>query len=206
MPGSENADICDTRRELVGLGELKNSPQAKADFEKYAVKLKDQEASYKDFCRQTKLTPQNERLRVYEYNKSLSQKAVWADKKAQKIEINYQKYVTMITSSGNPRKITGLPPETLRYTTNVDFPNIQSVVPKYVNLTDVTLLGGKGTSIPIRDVKRLITVYENCSDMAQWEKKAAICYGDNYRYEIHWYEYMGKSYADEYKTKGVKKL
>lgn len=72
----------DTRVKLSAYGSMKDNPAAQAEFASLSVKLKEQEAEYRNFCRQTGLAEQNERLRVVGFNRSLSQKAVWANKKA----------------------------------------------------------------------------------------------------------------------------
>ena len=71
----------DTRVKLAAYGSMKDNPAAQAEFASLSVKLKEQEAEYRNFCRQTGLAEQNERLRVVGFNRSLSQKAVWANKK-----------------------------------------------------------------------------------------------------------------------------
>lgn len=71
----------DTRVKLSAYGSMKDNPAAQSEFASLSVKLKEQEAEYRNFCRQTGLAEQNERLRVVGFNRSLSQKAVWANKK-----------------------------------------------------------------------------------------------------------------------------
>ena len=72
----------DTRVQLKAYSSMKNNSLAQTEFTALSVKLKDQEAKYRDFCKQTGLAQQNERLRVVGFNRSLSQKAVWANKKS----------------------------------------------------------------------------------------------------------------------------
>lgn len=62
------------RKELVALDELPGSPEKTAVFERKSATLKQREAQYKDFSRQTGLLTQTERMRTYGYNKALSQK------------------------------------------------------------------------------------------------------------------------------------
>ncbi len=54
--------------------ELKTS--LKNDFDNLSVKLKSHEAKYKDFSYKTGLPPQKQRLQMYGFNRSVSQKAV----------------------------------------------------------------------------------------------------------------------------------
>ncbi len=85
-----------TKRQLVGLDEaLKNTPvkdslTLKTEFQAGAVKLKRQEARIADFCKQTGLKRDRFREQVFSaetengiksWTKSVSQKAVWAEKK-----------------------------------------------------------------------------------------------------------------------------
>lgn len=75
------------RSELAGLDtaikaseddELKTS--LKNDFDNISVKLKSHEAKYKDFSYKTGLPPQKQRLQMYGFGRSVSQKAVHANK------------------------------------------------------------------------------------------------------------------------------
>lgn len=70
------------RRKLTALSEIKDdSAAAQAEFSRIAQRLKGNEASYRDFCRQTGLASQKERLRTVGYGRSVSASAVWADRK-----------------------------------------------------------------------------------------------------------------------------
>lgn len=77
-----------TRRELNGytaaMEEADKSVKAEIqkDFDKTAIKLKRQEAAYKDFSYKTGLGPDPFRLQTTGFGKSISQKAVWANRKA----------------------------------------------------------------------------------------------------------------------------
>lgn len=75
-----------TRRELNGYNAaIQNADdltgaEIQKDFDKAAVKLKRQEAAYKDFSYKTGIGTQNDRLQTIGFGKSVSQKAVWANK------------------------------------------------------------------------------------------------------------------------------
>ena len=77
-----------TRRELNGYNAaIQNADgltkaEIQKDFDKAAVKLKRQEAAYKDFSYKTGIGTQNDRLQTIGFGKSVSQKAVWANKNA----------------------------------------------------------------------------------------------------------------------------
>lgn len=52
------------------------------DFDKFAVKLKKQEAKLNDFCNKTGLLKDNARVQKYGFGRRASQKAVWSNKKS----------------------------------------------------------------------------------------------------------------------------
>ena len=76
------------RRELNGYNAaIQNADgltkaEIQKDFDKAAVKLKRQEAVYKDFSYKTGISTQNDRLQTTGFGKSICQKAVWANKNA----------------------------------------------------------------------------------------------------------------------------
>lgn len=84
--------IRESRRQLAGYDEaIKNadkqtSAAIQADFERASVKLKQQEAIYKDFANQTGLSRQTDRIQVSGFDRSVSQKAVQANKLVEKIK------------------------------------------------------------------------------------------------------------------------
>ena len=72
-----------TRNGLVGLDEgMKVNPALQNEFAATSIKPKDQEARLKDFCGQTGLTYETPRVQVQGFNISVSQRTVWANKKA----------------------------------------------------------------------------------------------------------------------------
>ncbi len=75
-------EIRKDRRELVALSEIKDgNPSAQARFTKVSKRMKEHERDYEDFCRQTGLATQKERIRVQKYNRSVSMKVRWAERK-----------------------------------------------------------------------------------------------------------------------------
>jgi len=81
--------IRDTRRVLAGYDEALNAADddqlkamLKSDFDRKSVLLKKQEAAYKDFCSKTARYQDKARLQVKGFDRSVSQKAVQANKKA----------------------------------------------------------------------------------------------------------------------------
>lgn len=86
--GQERA-IRATKREIAALesainttnnGDLKTN--LRKEFEVNAVKLKNQENKLQNFIKQTRLQKDSSRTKVNGFNKSIAQKAVWANKKA----------------------------------------------------------------------------------------------------------------------------
>ena len=105
-------------------------------------------------------------------------------------------------NSGLPKKVQ-LPDEKIKQTVNVSFGAIQGVVPKGAHSENVYTMAGKGTSTPIRDLKRLHAVYGDNPE--KWEKKSADVYTDNYKYVIHWYQNGDLAPKAEFKIKGLKR-
>ena len=66
------------------------------EFYDAAQKLKRQERAYADFCKQTGLPAQKERLQTKPFNRSVSQKAVWGERKA----AEYSALESVTTSTG----------------------------------------------------------------------------------------------------------
>lgn len=98
-----------TKRELAGY-DAANDTEA---FTTQSVKLRQQKELYADFSKAADLPLQNERIQVLGFNKSMSSKAVWAEKKyVQKYAvIRYNKNGTIIvTDDWKSRKHVRLPP------------------------------------------------------------------------------------------------
>ncbi|MGN1097895.1 MAG: hypothetical protein ACI4SS_03245 [Clostridia bacterium] len=78
-----------TRNELVGLDEaVKLNPELKSEFAATSMKLKQQEAALKDFCKQTGIKYESPRVQVQGFGRSTSQKAVWANKRGLTNSVN----------------------------------------------------------------------------------------------------------------------
>lgn len=102
-------------------------------------------------------------------------------------------------------KVLPVPNTTLKQNVTYSFVGLngkieQGLVPYDVELTTVKVIAGYGSSMPIRDVDRLVATYGgNAKD---WQKKTGFAYGKSYCYEIHWYEYLEVQF--EQKLKGRK--
>lgn len=71
-------DIRATKRECMMFNEMGD----KEAFDKASVRLKAQKKKYSDYCKDTGLKQHNDRTQVYGFDRSVSSKAVWAEKKA----------------------------------------------------------------------------------------------------------------------------
>lgn len=117
---------------------------------------------------------------------------------------------TIKASSGLPKKLENLPAEKLRHTVNVNIEpsspgafEFHAVAPIGAEMNQIEVQAGKGTSSPIRDLKRLYATYGRSPE--GWQKKSGTAYGKRYHYVIHWYEHDGFIPVDEIKLKGMKK-
>ncbi|WWU63796.1 phage minor capsid protein [Clostridium baratii] len=66
-----------TKKELIGY----NAAGLNTDFKNASVKLKQQERKYKEFSKVADIPTEKDRLQVLGFNRSVSQKSVWANKK-----------------------------------------------------------------------------------------------------------------------------
>lgn len=176
-------------------------------FEAEVLKIKNAQAKYNAFCKQTGRIKRLDRTQVYDYNKSVSGKASAVNRKRDKnlLAVKSGSYQKNISSSGLP-KVVKLPNETLKQTANVNLPNMHSVVPKGTDLSSVVAIGGSGTSTPIKDVQRLVNNYPSFGDATGWQKKSGVAITNNFSYEMHWYENTGGVPSGEVKVKRVKKV
>ena len=107
-------------------------------------------------------------------------------------------------ASGLPKVVKGLPDEMIKATAEVDYPNVHGVVPKGADASAIIVMAGKGTSTPLRDLKRLYHTYPEYGKPQDWQKKAGTVKTGNYTYELHWYEANGRVPPGEIKVKRVK--
>ena len=73
-------DIRATKRECM----MFNETGDKEAFDKASVRLKAQKKKYSDYCKDTGLKQHNDRTQVYGFDRSVSSKAVWAERKNRK--------------------------------------------------------------------------------------------------------------------------
>ncbi|WP_290059824.1 phage minor capsid protein [Paraclostridium bifermentans] len=77
-----------TRTQLVGY----EAAGLKDEFTNASIILKQQEKYYREFSKVADIPTEKDRLQAYKFNKSISQKAVWAKKKYDQQEFNKFKY------------------------------------------------------------------------------------------------------------------
>lgn len=176
-------------------------------FAKQSFRVKQKQAAYNAFCKQTGRTKRLDRTQVYGYNKSISGKVTVTNRKRDKnvFDAKNGSYQKNVSSSGLP-KVKKLPNENLKQTANVNLPNMHAVAPKGADLSSVVVIAGAGTSTPIKDIQRLVSKYPSFGDANGWQKKSGVTVTDNFRYEMHWYENAGGVPAGEVKVKGVKRV
>lgn len=76
---------------------------------------------------------------------------------------------------------------------------------KNILTTDVCVIAGDGTSVPLRDLKRLYYTHRSAGSAKKWQKKVGTVKGDNFLYEIHWYSNGSYVPLDDIKTVRVRK-
>ena len=98
--------IRQSKRELAALDGARSATDDEAlkqkldrDFQRKAVTLKRREAKLEEHLRNTGLLPDNSRVRVDGFGRSVSQKAVWAERKQSIAENNSGKPITLITDT-----------------------------------------------------------------------------------------------------------
>lgn len=94
MQRAMERSIRESKRVLTGIdaarseaGDEETLARLNDGFSAESVKLKEKEAKLKDFLRQTGRDAENDRVRVPGFNRSVSQKSVWANRNRNRIEL-----------------------------------------------------------------------------------------------------------------------
>lgn len=186
-------------------------------FAEQALQVKQKQAAYNAFCKETGRAKRLDRTQVAGYNKSVSAKATAAANRAERVKANKEagkqqaKIINeTIKNSSDPKKLSKLPNEVLKHTIDVEIAKnaslpfgFSAVAPKGIELTNMEVQAGDQTSTPIKDLARLISTYSE-RDPKYWQKKSGTAYGEKFHYVIHWYENQGYVPIDEIKLKGMK--
>lgn len=181
---------------------LKNESSDRIQYERYKERLgKDAPKSFAKFqdLKYTDIDGYEDLKGFFRYKHIVPNASVNEYKDNLLIEFNKGKI-----RSSLPEEIR-LDDKTLPVTINVKHALVNGVVPKNASVTSVRIMAGDGVNSDIRDRYKLSAKYGGLP--ARWQKYGGIVLGDNFKYDIHWYENRDKSInADEtYKLKGVKK-
>ena len=183
------------QKDIANLAKLSGDDRLRREAQAKIVTLK---AQYKAVSEASGLKLRAERMVVEGYTKQQAKEATEIQNALQFI----QNDGIIKASSGLPKRVS-LPDEVLKATAEVDLPNIHGVVPTGSTVSEVYAMAGMGTSIPIRDLKRLYALYPEAGPPSGWQKKSGTVVTENFRYVVHWYENNGVVPANEIKTKGV---
>lgn len=215
---SYERNLREYKRQLVGLDEgIKNAKdpdmlaKLKTDFTDLSVEMRQYKAEYEMFSYNFSTRPQPNRTQMYadstgngikNYGKSTSMKSVWADRKEQINKIKRNDYIN--NEKPNLPKVSiandTILQDTMSYRINTNDKIIEGVIPKEVNINNVRIIAGYGTSSNIKVVNNLVKNYGG-KDW-KWQKKGGIIETPYRKYDVHWYEYNNKQY--ESKLKGLK--
>ncbi len=182
-------------------------------FKRKSKQIRDKNAQYKAFCNENNLTQRLERTQVVGYNKSVSSKANAAANRLDKenaaeaaAKAERQNYIKNIKHTLPNSNVT-LSDTTLQKTLNVDVLTkgkyeLHSVAPKDVELTDVRIIAGYGTSSNFRNAKGFAETYGG--EAYKWQKVGGLIETDNYVYDVHWHQREGSNEHYVYELISVK--
>lgn len=144
------------------------------------LKLKEKEATLKQFIKDTGRTQRTNRQQVLGFGHSQASQAVWAQRKAPLPKTVKASDTILQASLGDSR--------------------VKGIIPQGAGIGSVRVIAGAGTSSELRAVNKLAEKYGG--EASQWQKKGGIITSNSFRYDMHWYELAGRQY--EIKLKGVK--
>lgn len=181
-----------------------------AKYQKKAALLQQQNKAYNQYCEDTGLKKQSDRISIAKWDRSQAAKATAVARKYNIQQEIREKNLQFIENDAKIKKTSGLPSKikeadtAISHTVDVNLPKLSGVVPKGSTATDVYTMAGGGTSTPIRDLKRLYTMYPEYGDAAGWKKVSGTVYAKHHHYVVHWYQNNGKVPKTEIKLKGAK--
>lgn len=185
----------------------------KEAFDKAALRIKEKNTQYKEFCKANNLTQRPSNTQVYGYNKNISNKAntsakVYAKAQAeQSLKVNQRDNYIKNIKPTLPKSNVPLPNTTLQQTLNVDVKtkgkyDLHSVIPKDAEITEVRIIAGYGTSSVFRNGKKFADAYGG--DDYQWQKVGGLIKTDNFVYDVHWHQNSASRASYVYELIGVK--
>lgn len=89
----------------------------------------------------------------------------------------------------------------LQETLNVKSANLDGIIPKGAEIESLRVIAGNGSKTALKVSEYLSENYGG--EPLQWRKMGGIIKTDNFRYDVHWFEFAGKHFEE--KLKGVKK-
>lgn len=202
---TKERNIRSVKRELTALDEGIRCAEDEAlkrelaeEFSAKSLRLSQQEAALKDFLEQTELKRDYSRSQLQKFGRSMSGKAKAA--KAKETErIHYIEKIKPALPKKQKAKDTVLQDKLDFDIIYKDKPK-QGIIPAKVDLVNVNIIAGYGSSCDLRVDKKLSRQYGG--EIWKWQKKTGTAKGVYGEYEIHWYEYDGIQY--DTKLKGYK--
>ncbi len=175
--------IRDKRRELAGYDEAikaTDNEKLKTDlstsFYEASQKLKTYEKNYKDFSSAVGLRTQNERLQKNGFNRSVSQKAVWGNKKAKE----FDSLLYTQTKTGIRINDVGTHIRSRALARDLSVDNVYDALTKPLDLGKIRkdksqqFIGEKATVAVNVETGRLITVWQTSSKKVDKLKKKGV--------------------------------
>lgn len=206
-----------TKREVMGYREAMEDAkdeglrdELEKGYQKRALRLQQQNAAYNEYCKDNGLKKQSDRISIAQWDRQQAAQATAAANKYKQEKETEERNLQFIRDDATIKANSGLPakinnPDTrIAHTVDVDLPKIKGVVPKMSEATEVYTMAGAGTSTPIRDLRRLYTLYPEYGDASGWAKKSGTVYAKHHHYVVHWYENTKGVPETEIKLKGAK--
>jgi hypothetical protein len=161
-----------TKRELIAY----EAAGLKDDFTAASIKLRRQRELYRDFSRAANLREKLERTGIYGYNKNISSKSVWVERKE-------REYLQ----------------KQLPYVINGE----KGFIPTNTKFEITKIIAGGNSGKKLRNADNLAKKYgDNPQD---WIKKVGKIESSKYIFDVHWYELNGIQYEAKLKYRREKK-
>lgn len=157
-----------TKREMIGFDES----GLKDDFTAASIKLRRQRDYYKDFCGKAGLTPRNDLIQTSGYGRSMSGKALYAEKN----RFTYDKNGGIIRYTMDNSVTT----KQLQFSAD-------GWIPAGTEIQNVHVIAGKGTDIVLRTADNLAKRYGGNPE--DWRKCVGKVISAKYEFDIHWEEH-----------------
>ena len=174
-------------------------------FQRAAQQVKRAEDKLNSFVKENNLTKRVYNTQVSAYNKGVSAAVNAAANKAAKVlseKENYLKYIRPTLLKTNAPATDRALASGLYVSSQVrKGPYINGGVPTGATISNVRIMAGYGTQTSMRNASKYAEAYGG--ESYKWQKLGGVVTSENYRYDIHWYEYAGSSSQYDVKLKGV---